>query len=135
MNKYSNNTGQPVKKVLVPNLSQTLRLFNSLHSSGKVFRIDFKKKNGELRTMVCRCGVHSKTNGKGMAYNPMDKGLMTVYEFGKGYRTVNLDTISFIKHEGVGYLMNSLLPFGEHSKTMFSQLGKTLRARTSPMYK
>ena len=137
MNQYTNNGGQPLKKLVVPTLSGTLNLFDSLRKSGKVFRVDAVKKDGSNRTFVCRCGVKpSGDSSKGRAYDPGSKGLLNVFEFGKGYRMVNIDTITFIKHEGVGYILQSNLPTGEYpASIMFHGKGsRTKIAHTSPMY-
>ena len=138
MNKFSNNGGQPLKKLVVPTLSGTLNLFESLKKSGKVFRVDSKKKDGTNRTFVCRMGVKPKGgSGKGRAYDPSDKGLLNVFEFGSGYRMIGIDSISFVKHQGIGYLLNTGLPEGDYPVEQIAFYNRTARtkvAHTSPMY-
>ena len=131
MKKFSNNAGQPVSKVVVMKMSQGISLLRKLQSNGKVFRVDFTKKDNTLRTMVCRCVVVSKRKG-GKAYNFGDKGLLSVWEFGKGYRTVSIDTIELIKYGGVVYAFESSLPVGEYE---YHTNSRTVPAKTSPLYK
>ena len=63
---------------------------------GTIFSIQFtKRSNGAARRMVCRLGVKKYLRGGAAAYNPTDKGLMTVYDLeNKGYRSIPLDSIT-----------------------------------------
>jgi hypothetical protein len=62
-----------------------------------IFSVDFIKKNGDLRTMVCRLNCKTNQNGKGLKYNPSDKGYIVVFDMQKkAYRTVNLNTVTKI---------------------------------------
>lgn len=137
--KYSNNCGKPLTEVVVPTLHETLNLFNTLKDSGKIFRVDFTKKDGSGRTMVCRCGVKSKRTGQGAKYSFREKGLLSVWEFGNGYRSVNIDNIVCIKHGGKLYAFKDVesLPCGSYPRNMFNDhiTGRTISALTSPMYK
>ena len=135
VNKYSYNCGQPVKELVVPTLAEGIQLFNKLQRTGKVFRVDFiKKSDNSVRTMVCRCGVHSKTNGKGAKYNALEKGLLTVWEFGKGYKVISIDNILLVKFGGVAYAFSDDLPKGKYQSKALDLSGRTIPARTSPMY-
>ena len=67
-----------------------------LVADGRFFTVKFRKKDGSLRVMNCRTGVHKYTTGGKLKYNPVDKGLLTVFEPGVGYRTINLKTIEEI---------------------------------------
>jgi len=137
-NIYSANSGLPINNVVVPNLSGTLNLFDSLKNSGKVFRVDVRKRSdGTMRTMICKCGVVPKNpSGKKRTYDPASKGLLTVWEFGNGYRTINLDGITLIKHKGTVYVMNTTLAPGDYQKSLISHnlRGRTVKAITSPLY-
>jgi len=135
--KYSSNAGQPVKEVKVVTLSQGMAILRKVQNNGKVFRVDFTKKNGKLRTMVCRCGVRSKLSGGKAGYSFVDKGLLSVYEFGTGYRTVSVDEITLIKFAGVAYLFDAVVPKGTYSPSYIARSmngGRTVEAKTSPMY-
>lgn len=73
-------------------------------NSGKIFTAVFKKKDGSIRTMNCRMNVAKYVNGKGLAFNPMDKGLLPVFDLQKdAYRFINLNTLMSIKANGKEY--------------------------------
>jgi len=70
-------------------------------SQGKIFSIRFTKKDGTIRKMTCRLGVHKGVNGHGLKYNPLEKRLICIYDMNKqGYRMVDLTTIDRIKING-----------------------------------
>ena len=52
-------------------------------SKGKIFTANFTKKNGMVRIMNCRLHVRKNLNGNGLKYNPIEKGLITVYDMGE----------------------------------------------------
>ena len=69
---------------------------------GKFFTLTFEKANGETRFMLARFGVNIGQNGKGLKYNPSDRGNMIVYDMlNHGYRTVNRYKIIEIRSQGV----------------------------------
>ena len=77
-----------------------------LGTNGKVFRVSFVKKNGELRNMTCRLGVKSRAKGSGKPSYALQKDnpYQLVFDFQKdGYRVVNLDTIQEIKFQDTLY--------------------------------
>lgn len=137
MKKYSYNYGRPVAKLVVPTLAESVNLFNKLRTSGKIFRADFiKRTNGEKRTMVCRCNVKKYLKGGKAAYHFGDKGLLSVYEYGKGYRSITIDNLHMIKFGGVVYLFNTEAKAGHYPvEQHFAQdYGRTYPASNSPMY-
>lgn len=137
MKKYSYNCGRPAEKAIVPTLAESVNLFNKLRSSGQVFRADFiKRTTGEMRTMVCRCNVRKYLKGGKASYHFGDKGLLSVYEFGKGYRSIAIDNLHVIKFGGVVYLFDTHLEVGHYSHEEVSIRGftRTIPASTSPMY-
>lgn len=74
------------------------------HAGSKFFSVRFRKKNGEMREMVCRLGVTKDVTGTGMSYDPSDYRLLCVRDVQKkAYRMVNLDTLEWIKIRGVKY--------------------------------
>jgi len=130
---HNNNYGRKVEKFVVPTLAETINLFDKLRRSGQVFRADFiKRTTGEWRTMVCRCGVKKYLKGGKAAYNFGDKGLLSVFEFGKGYRSITLDNLACIKTGGVIYWFNVPLDPGTYSTEIFDDI--TEGARTLPAY-
>ena len=67
-------------------------------TNGKFFSVVFTKKDGTTRRMTARLGVKKGVSGKGMSYNPDDKGLIVVWDNQKqDYRMVNLSTITEFK--------------------------------------
>ena len=66
-----------------------------------IFSVTFIKKDGSERTMVARLHVKKGLNGKGMAYNPVEKGLLPVWDMQKnGFRMINLKTVTELKIKG-----------------------------------
>ncbi len=80
--------------------------------NGKVFRVQFEKKDGSLRVMTARTGVSKGVTGRG---KPLDTdvhtNLMTVTDMtvaakegsAKAYRVLSLDKISYLKCGDVEY--------------------------------
>ena len=65
------------------------------------FHVEFIKKDGSLRKMNCRLNVKKGVNGKGMAYNPIEKGLLPVWDVQKNaFRMLNINTITKLKIKG-----------------------------------
>ena len=67
-------------------------------SEGKFYTVKFIKKNGEIRILNGRQGVHNSKHaplkGVGLAYNPKDYGLVNVFDVQKkAYRMINLNTL------------------------------------------
>ena len=84
-------------------------------TNGKIFSAVFTKKDGEKRKMVCRRNVRKYVTGKGLSYNPEERGLVTVYDMQKckvdperAYRTINLETLEQIKIEGATYKVKEI---------------------------
>ena len=68
------------------------------NSNGKIITVDFiKRTTGELRTMNCRLGVRKHLKGGELAYDPKEKGLITVFDMQKaGYRSIATESIQRI---------------------------------------
>ena len=80
--------------------------------TGKFVGVTFRKKNGQMRNLTGRAGVGKHTNGKGMAYNPADKNMITIWEStrsnrksegDKGYRMVTLHRVIQIRANKLRY--------------------------------
>lgn len=69
---------------------------------GSIFTAIFiKRTTGELRTMRCRVGVKKYLHGGELPYDPMEKGLIPVYDIDKAdYRTIPIDAIKELHHHG-----------------------------------
>lgn len=82
----------------------------TLLQGGKIFSVEFIKKNGETRVLNGRTGVHKGLSGDGMKYNPIERNLLPVYDVRKrAYRMINVDTIKRINAEGHEYIINRKL--------------------------
>lgn len=67
-------------------------------NDGNIFSVDFVKKSGELRHMVCRKQVKKHLKGGTLKYNPKEKRLVCVFDMQKkDYRMIQLDKIKKIK--------------------------------------
>ena len=77
-------------------------------SKGKFIAVRFVKKNGEVRDLNGRMGVHKSKyaplTGQGLAYNPDDYGLVGIFAAQKkAYRMVNINTLSQLTVDGESY--------------------------------
>jgi hypothetical protein len=71
-------------------------------AGGTIFSVRFTKKDGTERSMVCRLGVKKHLAGGEMPYDPIEKGLLPVYDLQKkGYRCIPLSRI--LKDEAGNY--------------------------------
>lgn len=69
-------------------------------NGNKIFSVLFQKKDGTLRKMVCRTGVTKHLKGGELAYDPIEKGLLSVFDMqAQDYRMINLRTIQSISLE------------------------------------
>ena len=66
-----------------------------------IFSVEFIKKDGSVRTMTARLHVKKGVKGTGMAYNPIEKGLLPVWDMQKnGFRMINLKTVTKLQIKG-----------------------------------
>lgn len=66
-------------------------------SNGKVFTVNFIKKNGEERTMTARLGVKKHLRGGESTTAHLDY-LITAFDMQKkAYRNINVNTVRWIK--------------------------------------
>ena len=81
---------------LIPKV-MLLQLFNKI--GGKIFRVTFKKNNGQYRDLVGRLGVTSYLKGTGRSISTdLKNSYICVYDFeNKGYRNVNLNSVTQVK--------------------------------------
>jgi hypothetical protein len=69
-------------------------------NGNRIFSVLFQKKDGTLRKMVCRTGVTKHLKGGELPYDPIEKGMLPVFDMAKGeYRMINLRTIQSISLE------------------------------------
>jgi hypothetical protein len=70
----------------------------------KIFSVEFTKKDGSLRKMVCRLGVKKYLKGGELKYNPEELNYLTVFDLqSEEYRTINVNTLKSITFEGIKY--------------------------------
>lgn len=68
---------------------------------GKLFSVTFEKKDGSLRTMTARLGVHKYLTGGGAKFDAEPRGMIRVFSIGDmGYRTVTAERIVRLKAYG-----------------------------------
>jgi hypothetical protein len=67
-----------------------------LNSKGKIFTVEFTKKDGTIRIMNCRLGVTKYLKGGSSTLDP--NKFITVYDMqSKGYRAINKDAILAVR--------------------------------------
>lgn len=72
-------------------------------TKGKIFSCSFIKKDGTVRNMVARVGVHKNLKG-GKSSKSIQNSLITVFDMlNGGYRMINLETIITLKVKGTHY--------------------------------
>jgi hypothetical protein len=70
-------------------------------TNGAFFGVTFVKADGTLRDMTCRLGVAKGLTGKGMAYDPKEHDLLTVWDTAKNaYRMIRLETLRRVSVDG-----------------------------------
>jgi len=63
-------------------------------SNKRIFNVTFVKKDGSIRKMSAMRGVRKGVTGVGLAFNPSEKNLLSVYDMqAKGFRFVNLNDV------------------------------------------
>ena len=73
-------------------------------TGGRIFFVEFVKKDGSIRKMTARKGVHKGVTGKGMTWDPEAHGYATVYDMDKdAWRLVNCRSILRIHCAGHQY--------------------------------
>lgn len=79
-------------------------------TAGQIFSIQFVKKDGSIRDMICRLNVHKDIKGSRPEANEkrvqtlFKNGMVTVWDMTKNaYRVINLTTIRTLKLNGTLY--------------------------------
>ena len=76
-------------------------------NNGRIFFVEFTKKDGSKRRMTCRRSVAKGLTGKGLSYRPLSKGLITVFDMDKGeYRMINLLEITRFTINKIKYIVS-----------------------------
>mgnify|MGYP000394956649 CR=1 FL=1 len=87
-------------------ISRKKALEKLYESAGRIFYAEFIKKDGSLRRMTARLGVHKGVTGKGMRYDPLERGLLPVYDMDKAdWRMINLNTLRRLSVDHERYLV------------------------------
>ena len=75
----------------------------SVINSGRIFTVCFIKKDGSERIMNCRRKVKKYVTGRGKKI-ALKKNLKRVYDMKKkGYRTINLNTLKWVRADKKEY--------------------------------
>lgn len=70
-------------------------------NNGKIFSATFEKKDGTIRTINCRRNVRKGVKGVGYSFDPMSRGLLSVYDMqNDGFRFINLEKLVEAKVNG-----------------------------------
>ena len=79
----------------------------SYNSDGVIFTVEFiKRTTGKLRVMNCRGEVKKGVTGKGMAYDPNNHQLVSVYDMqAGGFRSISEEGIQVIRAGGQEYIV------------------------------
>lgn len=85
------------------------------NNGGKIFSIQFEKRDGSLRNMTARTGVYrgpggegTRITGEGMKYDPTDFQLRTVFDLDKDqYRMIGTDRVTRMTIGGRTYRSTS----------------------------
>lgn len=74
-------------------------------NNGRFFSVTFiKRTDNTTRHMVCRLGVKKGITGTGMKFDPVEKGLLPVFDVQKrAYRSIPLENILQIEGSGHTY--------------------------------
>jgi hypothetical protein len=76
---------------------------------GKIFSVTFVKKDGSIRVISTMNGTTKGVTGRGMSYEPSERGLLPMYDLKeakktkdpkKSWRMINVETVKEIKVEG-----------------------------------
>ncbi len=71
---------------------------------GKIFSVEFIKKDGTLRKMICRLGVKKHLKGGSLGYDAEALNYLTVFDLqSEEYRTINVNTLKCFTFEGIRY--------------------------------
>lgn len=134
---HNSNYGMKVEKFVVPTLAEIINLFDKLRRNGRIFRVDFiKREDGSTRTMLCRFGVKKHLKGGKATYDAGDKGLFFVYDTNKqGPRSFAIDNVVCVKSGGVVYWFNAgKVEPGTYPADILEENGiRTIPASTSPL--
>jgi hypothetical protein len=67
-------------------------------TGGKIFVVEFTKKDGSRRRLVGRLGVRCHAHGGSLKFDPHGLGLVNVYDIqNHGYRFINLATVDYFR--------------------------------------
>ena len=73
-------------------------------TDGKIFGVTFIKKDGTIRDLNGRFQVKKGVKGVGLKFNPVEKGLMTVFDVKKdAFRMININTVQSVRFQGQEY--------------------------------
>lgn len=85
------------------NITELNFIVNNCGENGRIFTVDFYKKNGKLRKMNCRFGVSKYLKGGINATAHIEKYVNVFDLKAQGYRKINLETIKRIAGRGFVY--------------------------------
>jgi hypothetical protein len=82
----------------------TVQELINLTKNGNIFSVQFIKKDGTLRDMVCRLGVKKYLKGGELKFDAKSMGYLPVFDMQKQqYRMININTLVSAKINGEKY--------------------------------
>lgn len=83
----------------------TIQELIELTNKGQIFSVQFTKKDGTLRDMVCRLGVKKYLKGGKLKFDAKSMGYLPVFDMQKqAYRMINVNTLISAKINNEKYL-------------------------------
>ena len=100
-----NVVGPFVKKNFQEKLSSSCLAEFLDNTHGRIFRVVFSRRSdGIQREMLCRTGVKVNQSGGTLLFNPISKGLFSVYDVQKkSYRFIPLENVICIRFAKTNY--------------------------------
>lgn len=82
-------------------MEKRVEIIKNFVGKNRIFTATFVKKDGSTRVMNCQIGVKKHLKGGELAYDPIERNLLTVFDMqAQGYRMINCSTILELKAHG-----------------------------------
>jgi len=99
-----------IEKRITRSETSVYNILNNINN-GQFFSVKFiKKTNGQIRKMNCRKDVKKYLKNGTLSYNPVKKGLISVWspkdksDTDAGYRMINIAGVLEVKTDGINYI-------------------------------
>lgn len=110
MNRYKhiNKNGQEAKTKggKMKTITKDQAVEKIVNSGGQFFNVNFMKKDGSARSMTARKGVKKGVKGVGLAFDPKNYALISVWDtVKKQFRFISAEKIFGLAIDGVEYIV------------------------------